>query len=82
MIRSAISGAGPHTITPDSQLPTITQPATITGYSQPGARVNTATTGTNAVLKDVFDGSDAGSTPTQPVDGLVVTARNTIVRGS
>jgi CSLREA domain-containing protein len=81
VIRFAISGPGPHTITPDSQLPTITQPATINGYSQPGASVNTATTGTNAVLKIVLDGSDAGSTPTQPVDGLVVTARNTIVRG-
>ena len=81
VIRFAIPGPGPHTITPNSQLPTITQPATINGYSQPGASVNTATTGTNATLKIVLDGSDAGSTPTQPVDGLVVTARNTIVRG-
>jgi CSLREA domain-containing protein len=81
VIRFAISGPGPHTLTPDSQLPTITQPATVNGYSQPGSSVNTATTGTNAVLKIVVDGSDAGSTPTQPVDGLYVTARNTIVRG-
>lgn len=81
VIRFAIPGSGPHTITPDSQLPTITQPATINGYSQPGASVNTATNGTNAVLKIVLDGSDAGSTPTQPVDGLYVTARNTTVRG-
>jgi hypothetical protein len=45
------------------------------------ASVNTATTGTNAVLKIVLDGSKAGSSPSAPVDGLYVTARNSTVRG-
>jgi CSLREA domain-containing protein len=72
---------GVATITPATELPTITEPTIINGYSQQGASVNTATTGTNAVLKIVLDGSDAGSTPTQPVDGLTVTARNSTIRG-
>jgi hypothetical protein len=69
------------TISPASQLPTITRVATINGYSQPGASVNSATTGTNTVLKIVLDGSKAGSTPSAPVDGLYVTARSSTVRG-
>jgi CSLREA domain-containing protein len=69
------------TISPASALPTITRVATINGYSQPGASVNTATTGTNADLKIVLDGSNAGSSPSAPVDGLYVTARSTTIRG-
>ncbi len=70
------------TISPTTKLPTITRPLTIDGYSEfMGASVNTAATGTNAVLKIVLDGSKAGSTPSAPVDGLYVTARNSTVRG-
>ncbi len=49
------------TISPATPLPQVTEPATINGYSQPGSSPNTATTGTNAVLKIVLDGSNAGS---------------------
>jgi len=76
-----IPTTGVATISPTRALPTIRGALTINGYSQPGASVNTATTGTNAVLKIVLDGSKAGSTPSSPVDGLYVTARNTTVRG-
>jgi CSLREA domain-containing protein len=70
------------TISPTSALPTITRPLTINGYSDlMGASVNTAATGTNAVLKIVLDGSQAGSTPSAPVDGLYVTARNSTIKG-
>jgi len=70
------------TISPTTKLPTITRPLTIDGYSElMGASVNTATTGTNAVLKIVLDGSKAGSSPSAPADGLYVTARNSTVRG-
>src|ERR1039458_7256017 len=36
-----IPGAGVHTIAPLMQLPTITNPVTIDGYSQPGSAANT-----------------------------------------
>ena len=65
------------TISPLSSLPKITQPATVNGYSQPGSRPNTATTGTNAALKIVLDGSRAGSSAV----GLYVTGSRTTVRG-
>ena len=65
------------TISPASPLPKITEPVTINGYSQPWASVNTATTGTNAVLKIVLNGSNAGSTAT----GLYVTGSNSTVKG-
>jgi CSLREA domain-containing protein len=65
------------TISPASPLPKITEPVTINGYSQPGASVNTATTGTNAVLKIVLDGSKA---PDDAI-GLYVTALDSTVKG-
>jgi hypothetical protein len=37
-----IPGAGPHTIQPLSQLPTINDPVTIDGYTQPGASLGCA----------------------------------------
>ncbi|MCI0465097.1 MAG: PKD domain-containing protein, partial [Gemmataceae bacterium] len=47
-----IPGAGVKTIRPPAQtpLPTITDPVTIDGYSQPGASVNMLADGSNAVL--------------------------------
>ena len=65
------------TISPATPLPTIVRSLTTNGYSQPGASVNTATTGTNASLKIVLDGSGISSL----TDGLVVTARSTTLRG-
>src|SRR5215472_16300203 len=45
-----ISGAGVHTIKPNTALPAITAPVTIDGYTQPGASPNTLAAGDNAVL--------------------------------
>ncbi len=70
-----IPGDGPHTITPNSQLPTITDPVTIDGYTQPGASANTLATGNDAALKVVLHGSGAG------FDGLVISSKDTTVKG-
>ena len=74
-----IPGAGPHTIQPTSALPTITDPVVIDGYTQPGASPNTngPGLGLNTVLKIELDGTNAGDF----VDGLVITAGNSTVRG-
>src|ERR687884_202200 len=45
-----IPGSGVATISPDSELPNITEAVTINGYSQPGADPNTLAVGNNAVL--------------------------------
>ena len=63
-----IPGSGPHTITPTSALPEITNTVMIDGYSQSGASENTLTTGSNAVLKIVINGSSAGA----DVNGLTL----------
>jgi hypothetical protein len=52
------------TITPVSQLPTITGEVTINGYSQPGASVNTLATGDNAVINIAVNGSEQGEDAT------------------
>lgn len=74
-----ISGAGVHTISPLSQLPTVTDPVKIDGYSQPGASPNTngPGLGDNAVLQIELDGSLAGSA----ASGLWVTAGNSTIQG-
>ena len=69
------AATGVCTISPASALK-ITDPTTINGYSQPGSSANTATTGTNAVLKIVINGSKAGTAP-----GIYVTGSNTTVKG-
>ena len=71
-----ITGVGPHTITPGSVLPTITDSAIIDGYTQSGASANTLSVGSDAVLKIEIDGSLAGT-----VDGLSITAGNSTIRG-
>jgi uncharacterized repeat protein (TIGR01451 family) len=71
----SIPGAGPHTITPLSQLPTITEALTIDGYTQPGASANTLATGNNAVLKIVLNGNGSSRV------GLNISAKDTTVRG-
>jgi hypothetical protein len=78
LIDFKIPGAGPHTIQPLSALPTITDPVVIDGYTQPGASPNSNPfdKGINAVLKIELDGTEAAF-----VDGLVITAGNSIVRG-
>lgn len=51
-IQFTIPGTGVHTISPLTDLPTITQPVTIDGYTQPGSSPNTnpTTMGLNTVL--------------------------------
>jgi len=74
-----IDGDGPHTITPASPLPEITDPVVIDGYSQPGASANTLgpKEGTDAVLRIEIDGSNAGP----DADGLVVNGGDSTVSG-
>jgi CSLREA domain-containing protein len=74
---------GVFTITPATQLPTITRRVTINGYTQPGATTNTLAVGDNAVLLIELNGTSAGASavgldvndPAQPavtVRGLVI----------
>jgi hypothetical protein len=73
-----IPGTGPHRIRPLSALPTITDPVTIDGYTQPEASPNTNPfgQGLNTVLRIEVDGSRAGFT-----SGLLITAGQSTVRG-
>jgi CSLREA domain-containing protein len=73
----AIPGTGPHTIQPTSDLPTITDPVVIDGYTQPGASPNTNPfgLGTNTVLKIELDLSNPG------VRSVYITAGDSCVRG-
>lgn len=78
LIAFDIPGAGPHTIQPQSALPTVTDPVVIDGYTQPGASPNTnaAPQGLNTVLMIELDGSSAGNS-----SGLLIRADNSVVRG-
>ncbi len=75
-----IPGAGVHTITPLTVLPTITQTVTIDGYTQPGASMNTLANGDNAVIRIVINGAtvEIGG---NLLAGLTITASNCAVRG-
>jgi hypothetical protein len=71
-IEFAIPGAGVHTITPLTPLPTITQPVSIEGYTQPGS--SAATAGSAAVPTIVINGSN------EPF-GLDISGNDVEVRG-
>ncbi len=79
-----IPGAGVHSIRPATNLPWISDPVTIDGYTQPGAGANTnpTTAASDAVLLIELDGSfdTHGATGTYG-DGLVLTGGGTTVRG-
>jgi Ca2+-binding RTX toxin-like protein len=66
-------------ITPRSELPHITDPVIIEGYTQPGAVENTLPlkAGTNAVLRIEISGIYAG----WPANGLVITGGASTIRG-
>jgi trimeric autotransporter adhesin len=89
LIKFSISGDGPHTIQPDSELPPISEPVTIDGYTQGDATAsttddateNTASKGTNANLKIVLNGTNAEPIPCVGVNGLVVHGGGTTIRG-
>ena len=85
-IAFAIPGGGPHTISPTSALPTITDPVIIDGYTQPGASANTNSVasglGLNTVLKIELDGTNAGVGCCPPATGgLVIASGGSTVRG-
>ncbi len=75
-INFGIPGEGPHTISPASSLPLITQPVTINGYSETGASQNTLLVGNNAVVLIRLDGSNVSSG-----SGLELQASNTTIKG-
>jgi hypothetical protein len=77
IIRFDIPFVGVQTITPTSNLPTITEAVTIDGYTQPGASENTLSIGNNAVLLIELNGASAGLIPI----GLNIAANNVVVRG-
>ncbi len=82
-----IPGAGVHTITPTSQLPPITDTATIDGYTQPGASPNTQLTSDDAVLLVEINGESSGDDSrglvlSGTVRGLVINRFSTNVAGA
>jgi len=72
-----IPGSGVQTISPLTQLPAITDPVVIDGYTQPGANVNTLANSDNAILLIELSGSKipAGT------NGLIITAGASTVKG-
>jgi hypothetical protein len=62
----------------DTGLPEITDPLTIDGYTQPGAKANTLSTADNAIILIRIDGSPTGSVDH---DGLIISAGDSVVRG-
>jgi CSLREA domain-containing protein len=56
-----IPGSVLHTISPTSEMPTITETLTIDGYTQPGAAENSLAIGDNAVLLIELNGTNAGA---------------------
>jgi hypothetical protein len=83
-INFGISGTGPFTIAPATDLDAITSPVTINGYSQSGSSVNTLAVGDNAVLQIILNGSNytVGDGITTG-NGLTFTdgSSNSVVRG-
>jgi CSLREA domain-containing protein len=76
-IKFNISGGGVKTITPDSELPTITGPVTIDGYTQPGSKPNSRATGAiDAVILIELSGVNG-----EGFDGLQIVAPGVVVRG-
>jgi trimeric autotransporter adhesin len=70
-----VGGSGVNTISPASELPQITEAVTIDGYTQPGAKNNTKTSGTDAVLKVELNGTNVDRR------GLEIGASNVVVKG-
>jgi len=71
-----IPGTGLQTIAPTSNLPNITKPVTIDGYTQPGSSPNTLAIGDNAAIKIDLSGVNNPS-----ITGLSVRTSNAIIRG-
>lgn len=67
-----IAGPGPHTISPLTPLPAVTDPVTLDGYSQAGASPNTLSDGDNAVLQIVVRETLLIDTTNSTVRGLAI----------
>lgn len=78
-IHFAIPGDDVQTILPRTELPTITDPVVIDGFTQSGSSPNTNAVGQglNTVLKIELD----GNFPFFNLNGLTVTCGNTVIRG-
>ena len=74
----AIAGTGPFSIQPATQLPALTHPVVIDGYSQPGSHPNTLAKGDDAVIQIELNGVKAGPSP---IPGLFLSAGGSTVRG-
>jgi hypothetical protein len=74
-------GSGVATISPTFELPIITEPVVIEGYSQPGASVNTAAKGTNAAPKIVLSGANIRPDSTDGGNGLSISGGGTTIKG-
>ncbi len=76
-------GGGLCTITPASQLPNVSSPVLIDGYTQPGAQPNTNAEGAlNTVLKIVLSGATIQSTGLQFTTGAdASTVRGLVLNG-
>ena len=72
-----IPGDDVQTITVQSQLPTITDPVTIDGYTQHGASANTLETGNDAVLRIEVVGPGSGGN----INGFTFAAGDSTLRG-
>lgn len=70
-----IAGSGLHTIAVFSELPAITDPVVIDGYTQPGANANTRAVGSDATLLIALD------SPFGFRNGLTINSGNSTVRG-
>jgi len=72
IINFNIPGGGVQTITPTSNLPNITDPVTIDGYTQPGASENTLAIGNDAVLLIELNGGNSVTTPSIQVSDCTI----------
>jgi CSLREA domain-containing protein len=74
-----LPGDGVRSIRPIAELPDVTQPATIDGYSQPGSSPNTLGFGNDGILLVELNGSQIATSG--QVFGLTLAAGNSMVRG-
>ena len=72
-----IPGTGVQTIAPPSNLPIISKPVVIDGYTQPGSSPNTLAVGDNAVITIDLSGANFSNS----CNALQVQADNTTIRG-
>src|ERR1041385_2104430 len=76
-IQFNITTGGPRfTIKPASDLPTVTAPVIIDGYSQPSSKANSQTNADDAIILIGLDGSNLSRN-----NGLRITGGNSSIRG-